>query len=897
MHGMEAEQRKKAQKRALLAELLRKQSKSAAPSKAGSSSPPVIALSSVRNWRVEEQDAYVRYVTPYKGFLYQSLALDKTFVRGDGCYLFDANGIRYADFIAQYGAVPFGHHPEPIWRALETVRHESRPNLVVTSISPAAGELAERLIAVAPPGLAHVVFTNSGAESVEAAIKLARCRTGRLGILSARNGFHGLTLAGMSATDTEFFQRGFGAPAPNFSYVPFGDLAALKATLAARPDYFAAFLVEPIQGESGIHVAPAGYLKAASELCRRFGALLILDEVQTGLGRTGSLFACEADGVTPDILTLAKALGGGLMPIGACLYTSEVYNEHFDLRHGSTFAGNTLACRAALATIEELTKDDRRLVRHVAAVGQRLEEKLRQLQSEYPSLVADIRGRGLMLGLELNLEHIAKTQNGLLAALQEQKLLLYMTVSFLLNVERIRITTSFTHGYVLRIEPPLIADEALCDQLIDALRRLLETLQRGDASCLVGHLMDRSPPRTAGQFSPRTRQLPAWCTASQDKRAEGERTRFAFILHPLSIGDMRRWDPSLETFTDGELDRFRSRITEFVKPFPIDELAVRGSDGSITEGELIMLPHLPSEILALSWDEGLDLVQNAVDLAAERGAKVIGLGGFGSIVSDGGLALRIPAGVSLTSGNSFTTWAAMRAVEAVCASRSLALADCAAAIVGAAGAIGHALSLLCSERMAQLILIGNPRAGEASIGKLRGVAEDCERHVTSLAAHGRKFPPGSVAERLIWRKSLANAADSDLESALTVTTDLDRHLPRAQIVFTATSAVLPFISSRHLNKEVIICDVSRPFNIASDLAEERPDIRIVPGGLVQAPKASQLGFLEERDRPNVLLACAAETIILALSHYRSKHLCGRVDVATIEELARLAERMGFSVAT
>jgi fatty aldehyde-generating acyl-ACP reductase len=199
--------------------------------------------------------------------------------------------------------------------------------------------------------------------------------------------------------------------------------------------------------------------------------------------------------------------------------------------------------------------------------------------------------------------------------------------------------------------------------------------------------------------------------------------------------------------------------------------------------------------------------------------------------------------------------------------------------------------------MAQLILIGNPRAGEASISKLCGVAEDCERHVTSLAAHGRKFPPGSVAERLIRRKSLANAADCDLESALTVTTDLDRHLPRAQIVFTATSAVLPFISSRHLNKEVIICDVSRPFNIASDLAEERPDVRIVPGGLVRAPNASQLGFLEERDQPNVLLACAAETIILALSRYRSQHLCGRLDVATIEELARLSERMGFSVAT
>ena len=210
------------------------------------------------------------------------------------------------------------------------------------------------------------MFTNSGAELVEAAIKLARCRTGRLGILSARNGFHGLTLAGMSATDTSFFQRGFGAPVPGFDLVPFGDLEALEATLTARPGFFAAFMVEIIQGESGIRVAPPGYLAAARDLCHRYGSLLIVDEVQTGLGRTGRLFACEEEGVTPDILALAKALGGGLMPIGACLYSEAAYTEHFDLRHGSTFAGNTLACRAALAAIAELTKDDQQLVRQVA---------------------------------------------------------------------------------------------------------------------------------------------------------------------------------------------------------------------------------------------------------------------------------------------------------------------------------------------------------------------------------------------------------------------------------------------------------------------------------------------------------------------------------------------------
>ena len=201
----------------------------------------VIALASVKNWRAEEQHPYVRYVAPYKGFLYQRLGLDKTFVRGEGCYLFDADGVGYADFIAQFGAVPFGHNPQSIWQALESTRQEAVPNLAITSISAAQGELAAQLLAIAPPGLAHVVFTNSGAESVEAAIKLARCRTGRIGILSARNGFHGLTLAGMSATDTEFFQRGFGAPVPGFELVPFGDLRALEAALQARPDFFAAF--------------------------------------------------------------------------------------------------------------------------------------------------------------------------------------------------------------------------------------------------------------------------------------------------------------------------------------------------------------------------------------------------------------------------------------------------------------------------------------------------------------------------------------------------------------------------------------------------------------------------------------------------------------------------------
>jgi acetylornithine/succinyldiaminopimelate/putrescine aminotransferase/predicted amino acid dehydrogenase len=910
MSGLGPDRLTKAQKRALLEEQLRKRSRIAVSglarpevdvvlhpqsieSRSSFLDNEVIALASVAGWNAEEQDPYIRYVSPYKGFLYQRLGLDKTFVRGDGCYLFDAAGNRYADFIAQFGAVPFGHNPESIWRALERTRQQAVPNLVIASIQAAQGELAAQLLAVAPPGLSHVVFTNSGAESVEAAIKLARCRTGRVGVLSARGGFHGLTLAGMSATDTEFFQRRFGAPVPGFNLVPFGDLAALEAALSLRPDFFAGFMLEIIQGESGIRVAPPGYLAAARDLCHRYGALLIVDEVQTGLGRTGRLFACEGEGITPDILALAKALGGGLMPIGACLYASEVYTEDFDLRHGSTFGGNALACRAALAAIEQLTKDDQALVRQVARLGDRLQQQLRRLQLEYPLLIKEIRGRGLMIGVELEFRHVVEKKNSLISILHEFGLLLYMVVSYLLNVENIRIAPSFTHGAVLRIEPPLTADAEMCDRLIEALKRLLEALQRGDSGALLGHFMGRSASPARPQFS--EAQAPLWQPAmGTQKLGKRERTRFAFIVHLLGIDDFRRFDRTLDAFSDTELEQLKLRMTALMKPFPLGDLAVQSAEGELAEGEMIVLPHLPSELLALSEDEAVDLVQKSVDLAVDRHAEVIGLAGFSSIVTYGGLALQAREGVRLTSGNSYTTWAAMCALEAACTKHGLSLADCTVAVVGATGAIGHALSLLCAERVSELILIGNPRAPDASMGRLQLVAQECRQHVASLGVAGRRLRPGTLAEG--WLRH-TNAAIADLGPNLIMTTDIDRHLPRAHIVLTATNAVAPFIMGRHLRNGAMICDVSRPFNIAPALFDERPDVRQVDGGLVRAPDTSRLGLLEDRHRRNVLVACAAETIILALSGFRSEHLCGRVNISTVEELGRLAAKLGFTDAS
>ena len=824
----------------------------------------------------------------HKDALSQHLALDKKFVRGEGCYLFDADGARYSDFT---GAVPFGHDPEPPWQALEAARRERAP---LATPSMLAGELAQRLLSAAPAGLSHVVFTNSGAEAVESAVTLARCRTGRPGILSADGGCHGHSLAGMLATSSESSKRGFGAPAPGFDYVPFGDLNALEAALAARPKFFAAFLIETIQAESGINVVPAGYLAAALELCHRFGVLLIVDETRIALGITGTLFACAAEGMTPDILTLGNALGGGLMSIGACLYTPAVYTEHFDLRKESAFSANALAIRAALATIDQLTRDDQRLVQQAGIVGHQLRQQLQELKSEFPILVAAIRGRGLMLGMELELDHIVKSQSGLLAIYQDQGILQHVIRSYLLNAEHIHVTPLFWHGRVLRLEPPLVANATFCHQLIDALRRLLDALQRGDLGELIAHLMEGARfakvPRLNGH-----KRYDVSAGPPRLARSESQCNRFAYVVHLLSMSDIRSFDPSLEPFSDAQVEQFRKRMASVTKPTPLDKMVVHRPDGRFAEGEMIVLPHLPSELLALSSKEAVNLVQSAVDLGVARGARVVGLGGFSSIVSYGGNALEQRPGVTVTSGNSLTTWAATRSVEAACARRGLAMAGCTIAIVGATGAIGHALSLLFAERAGELILVGNPRNPEASLRKLQRVARDCRRHVISLAAGGREFTPGTLAAAIASRPASESDQNPELEASLTLTTDINQHLPRAHIVLTATKAILPFIASRHLREGALVCDVSRPFNVAPEVVRRRPDLRLVSGGLIKAPGSSILGRMEERDQPKVLMSCAAETIMLALSGYQSSHLCGHLEIGTIEEIGRQAESFGFSV--
>jgi acetylornithine/succinyldiaminopimelate/putrescine aminotransferase/predicted amino acid dehydrogenase len=889
-----------------------------APLPAGSLEPHLVSGAAGREIGPEARQKDAGGVSLFKRDVYRKLGLDKEYVRAEGCYLFDADGNRYADFDAG-AAIPFGHNPRSIWQAIEKFRQRSQPNGAARLDG--VSHFAQRLLAMALPGLEHVVFANSGAEAVEAAMNLARRRTGRTGILvaGASHDLAGAPLSGSRECDP--------SPAPAVAYVGFGELDELEKALKTAPDRFAAVVVEPIQRESRLHVLPGGYLGAALELCHRFGTLLIVNEVHTGLGRTGTLFACQTEGVTPDVLVIGDALGGGLMPIGACLCTTAAYAEDSNAP-GLNFRPTGLAGSAGLASLDELTRGDQKLVREVAAVGARLKQQLEQLQREFPMLVAAVRGRGFMLEVEFAFDHIGNTQSGMLAIIHSYGTLLEIVLSYLLGAHNIRFAScgySSASRCGILIEPPLIADAAFCDRLTDALARALKALRDGDAGEILSHLLDgghSGKRRTAlgklynafRRYEARVvfahlleRVRPVRRTRPNGHNGSGvvhpslpprlpkedECSRFAYVVHLLGPGDMRSFDPSLGRFTDVQVDEFRKSLDGFIKPFPLDKLVVYRPDGKFAEGELIMLPYLPAELLAMPGKRALEVVQSAVDLGVARGARVVGLGGFSSIISYGGNSLEKRAGVTITSGNSLTTWAAVRSVELACGEQGIDLAQCTVAIVGANGAIGDALSKFFAERAGELILVGNPRNPEASLRKLERVAKDCRRHVKRLATRGREFHPGSLAAHIAAQPAAENADIAEVTARMTLTTDIDQHLPRADIVLTATKEVLPFISSRHLRQGAVVCDVSRPFNVAPDVLR-RQDLRLLGGGLIKAPDSSDLGYVEESDRPKVLLSCAAETIMLALSGYQSQHLCGRLDIDTVEEIGRYAERFGFS---
>lgn len=380
------------------------------------------------------------------------MGLDSAEVEASGWTVRSADGREFIDCVGGYGSYNFGHrHPRIVAAVREQLERMPMSSKLLLNGQLAA--LAHELAAIAPGELQYTFVSNSGTEAVEAALKLARLATGKRGIITATNAYHGKTLGSLSGTNRDAFQAPFLPLLEHFAKVQFGDLDALEEAI---DEHTAAVMLEPVQGEGGIILPPDGYLAGAREITRRRGVLLIADEVQTGMGRTGRNFACEAEGIDPDIMVLAKSLGGGVMPIGATMGTKQVW-KHFEenpLVHTSTFGGNELACAAARAAISVLVEED--IASKAASTGEHFLAGLRALAADYPDLIADVRGVGLMIGLDM----VSGDVSQLFIAYVLQRGVL---IAFALNKPG-----------VIRIEPPLIMDIATVDEVLVRLRLALE---------------------------------------------------------------------------------------------------------------------------------------------------------------------------------------------------------------------------------------------------------------------------------------------------------------------------------------------------------------------------------------------------------------------------------------
>lgn len=850
--------------------------------------------------------------------LYQILntfRIDKEYTAGQGNYLFDAEGTRYLDFISQYGAIPFGYNPDFVWETLMQQRENSIPSLVQPSVPIEAVKLAGRLAECSPGDLRYATFAQSGTEAVEAAIKLARSATGRKIIISAERSFHGKTLGALSATGRKVYQTPFDAPAPHFEYIPYNDAQALREILVEKAGQVAAFIIEPVQGEGGIIPAKKGYLQEVQDICREYDVVLIVDEIQTGLGRTGYLFACEEEGIKPDIMVLAKALGGGMLPIGVCLSTPAVYNDEFGSLHSSTFANNSLACAVGSAVIDELLKDDQQVIKEVKAKGEYLLGKARELAGAFPEVIKEVRGKGLMVGMEFcDLDDSGSFDMSYLA---DRKGFTALLAGYLLNCHQIRVAPFLNNPMTLRLQPTFTITYDEIDLVMERIAIICSIMKMRDYAQLYRFLIgDNQINPKIKDYRPISKKI----KSSQLQEDETATEKFAFLIHYPGPEDIVANNPSFDIFSRQELYRLLEWESKNNEPGIVCHMpAIRSKAGKIAEGWLIGVPYGARQMMNMPREEVVGVIKQAVDIGRELGAKIVGLGALTSVVTRGGRSVQ-ERGVAITSGNSFTVLMAMEALYQGARKMRKDLSQAQGAVVGASGSIGRTCALMLSEEVQHITLLGNADHPVSSKNRLESLA----REIIDLAVARRKA--GERGGLSGWLEETArlltdahteqstaflqdlNRGDLTLEKIkeicsylkitipLTLSVDIDNDLVSCDLIVAASNSPEYLIYSRHLKAGAVVCDVARPADIAPEVYAGRDDVLILEGGLVQFPDQVRFGpNLGYRDGVN--MACLSETILLALEgDYHDFSIGMKLPLSTVEYLRTLGRKHGFSLA-
>lgn len=785
--------------------------------------------------------------------LLRSVRLDVHYHRAQGDWLYrsDQSGGEVAalDLVSGYGTLLFGHnHPELVDEAIRFLS-SGTCNHVQGSVSPLATRLAAELSRRAE-GDYCITFGSSGAEAVECAMKHAILETGGRTFLALDGAFHGKTLGALRLTSNRTLRGPFAANDVRVTRIRPNDIQQLEAAIAScrRP---AAFFFEPIQGEGGIRPLQREFLARVAELCKERRIPLIADECQTGLGRTGTFLASHALGVRPDYIILSKALGGGLAKLSALLIDRRRYRAEFDLLHSSTFANDGFSCAIALKVLAML---DDVLLKGCREKGEWLKQQLQALKTSYPAAIADVRGMGLMLGVEFKKPNASGSF--LWRFLAANDLLGLFLAANLLQNHQIRVAPTLSDSATLRVQPSAVVDYDSLQRFVTGLSTVCDQLQRGDNVGLTSFLAHghTEPARFPSIWPSRSKSLTFRAPARPATTDAHSLRRIAWLFHLTDADDLPHLEPSLEELTHGERETFLNRLAPFARPVVMDRVEVHSITGDSVQLYPVLLP-VTSRWLKHHFDrrrfrELRALVQLGVDVAADLGCEFVSLGQFTSIVTRHGQSV-LPRGMSITSGNSFSAALAVNAVRNIRTPRGVPPADSTLAIVGATGDIGRVCAEILAPEFRRTLLVGSGR--------------------------------GDSDHRL---KQIASQVGAEWTCDLAAVQTADR-------VICATNSVDLPMRDEHLANGAIVCDVSMPATLDVSTAGRRPDLVLLRGGIAQLPFGERIDIPGLPLTPGCAYGCLAEGILLAYEGATDISFVGRSSILKVNRMEAIARRHGF----
>jgi acetylornithine/succinyldiaminopimelate/putrescine aminotransferase/predicted amino acid dehydrogenase len=778
------------------------------------------------------------------------------FDRGQGDYLFhhrDGEEVAVLDLVGGYGSLLFGHHHPVLVAEAQRLLIEGRPLHSQGSRHALAGQLARELARRAG-GDYRVVFCNSGAEAVEAGMKHAILETGSRTFIALEKGFHGKTLGAVQLTANQDYREPFLIDGLTVHRVRVNDIAQLEQTFA-RTGNLAGLIFEPIQGEGGVREISAEFAQRAAALCAARGAPLIADEIQTGMGRTGTFLACEALGVSPDYVLLSKALGGGLAKISATLIRRERHIDKFDVLHTSTYAEDDYSSGVSLKALELLDQDALDACRRK---GDRFLNGFRKLQAAYPDVIVDVRGRGLMVGVEFR--RLLDDSSFLLRMLSNQDDLIYVLVGYLFNVHRVRVAPTLSDPQTLRFEPSCLISDQDIDRSLAALDDVCGKLRAHDAIGLTRYFIEGQD----GADHDRTRvtsdtkffihdEPPYW-----QRELDPPPLKVAWLFHMIDADNLVSLEADAARLTREEREQYLRHLAPRANPLVMSSFDVQSTTGAKVRFYAIALPFTSNQMKG--WlDEGdffrvRHSIDKAIKVARFIGCDVIALGQYTSIVTRNATTLDLPH-VGLTTGNSYTIALALEAIERALHDRGLEPASASLAVVGASGNIGQTCAEILAPRFARTVLLGSSKPSAL-------------RRLGELQA---RIPRARV--------------EADPSA-----------LRQADVVLAAANAPTPFLGAEVFAGGAVVCDLSVPAAVRPEVRETRPDVLVIGGGIARLPFGEAHGIIGLPLPPGQVYGCMAETMLLGLEGVRDATFTGFLPAEHVFRLAAMAKRHGFALA-